>query len=81
MDLDPYQLLTEQVAGIFHPNQSFYSIVRTQVDDVRRLINRLKINTDSNRRKRSLEFLESAWKWLPGSPDQHDFEILNNSMN
>lgn len=33
------------------------------------------------RSKRSLDFIGSAWKWLAGSPDHEDFEILTKKTN
>lgn len=34
-----------------------------------------------SKRKRSIEFIGSAWKWIAGSPDSHDFEILEQKIN
>lgn len=48
------------------------------ISQIKSCLSRLKSKTMT---KRSLDFIGSAWKWLAGSPDHHDFEIIENKMN
>ena len=48
------------------------------ISQLKSCLSRLKSKTMT---KRSLDFIGSAWKWLAGSPDHHDFEIIENKMN
>ena len=32
------------------------------------------------RKERSMDFIGSAWKWIAGTSDGYDFEILNENQ-
>lgn len=48
------------------------------IHQIKSYLSRLKPNPKS---KRSLDFLGSAWKWIAGSPDHQDFEIIQKKIN
>lgn len=48
------------------------------ISQIKAYISRLKPRVKS---KRSLDFLGTAWKWIAGSPDHQDFEIIEKKIN
>lgn len=58
-------------------NHPLIPYLKYTISQINSYISRLKPSLKS---KRSLDFLGSAWKWIAGSPDHHDFEIIQNKM-
>lgn len=80
IDLEQYRILLDDIESVFgtniangHPSRPFLT---HQVLDIRGLLRRLSPNV----RKRSIDFIGSAWKWVAGTPDSHDFEILDQKV-
>lgn len=58
-----------------HPLQPYLSYELKQIkSDLRRL-------QTQKRPKRAIEAIGTAWKWLAGSPDHHDYEVVENKIN
>lgn len=57
-----------------HPLRPFLA---QQILDINNLIKRIRPKVN----KRSLDFIGSAWKWIAGSPDKHDLDILNQKID
>lgn len=51
------------------------------INEIRQIRNHLDRLLPRPKNKRSLDFLGSAWKWIAGSPDRHDFEIMEEKIN
>lgn len=81
IDLQSYENIvselekTMQTTTTAHPLIPYLSLTISQIKSH---ISRLK---PKSRSRRSLDILGSAWKWLAGSPDHHDFEIIQRKMN
>ena len=41
----------------------------------------LKINSKTNRTRRSIDQIGTVWKWIAGNPDRQDFEIVQDKIN
>jgi len=52
--------------------------IKEEVRISKNLINSLKVR---NIKKRHIDLIGSAWKWLVGSPDSGDFEIIQEKIN
>jgi len=52
--------------------------IKEEVRISKNLINSLKVR---NIKKRHIDLIGSAWKWLVGSPDSRDFEIIQEKIN
>lgn len=81
IDIEQYRILTLQIESILdtnitdnHPLRPF---IKQQIIDIGGLLRRLS----SSRAKRSIDFIGSAWKWIAGSPDSHDFQILEQKID
>lgn len=81
IDLEQYRILSQDIESILNTNITYNSPLRPflkqQVFDINGLLRRLSPHI----KKRSLDFIGSAWKWVAGTPDSHDFEILNQKTN
>lgn len=80
IDLEQYENLTRETEHILdkfvnldHPLRPF---MKQQLIDINGLLDRLM----PHREKRSIDFIGSAWKWIAGSPDSHDFQILEQKI-
>lgn len=80
INLEQYDNLTRETedmvnnyVNIDHPLRPF---VKQQLVDINGLLDRLS----PHREKRSIDFIGSAWKWIAGSPDSHDFQILEQKI-
>lgn len=82
IDLNDYETLVthleDNLYSTFNTSHSIIPYLSFTISQIKSTIFRLKPRIKP---KRSIEFLGSAWKWLAGSPDHHDFEILQNKMN
>lgn len=80
INMDEYQELIDNLEETLHQkvNQShfLYPFLRHELKELQEYLDRLKPKS-----KRSLNFLGSAWKWIAGSPDHDDFEILEKKTN
>lgn len=80
ININEYQELTNNLHEILHQkvgsSHYIYPFLNHQLIELQEYLDRLK-----PRSKRSLNFLGSAWKWLAGSPDHDDFEILEKKTN
>lgn len=57
-------------------NHSTFIYLQHEVKQAKNLLYQLKPKT-----KRSLDFIDSAWKWLAGSPDHDDVVTLREKTN
>lgn len=82
IDLIQYENLIETLEnGIDvrdNNNNSLLPYLSYSISQIKSCLSRLKSKT---MKKRSLDFIGRAWKWLAGSPDHHDFEIIENKIN
>ena len=53
--------------------------VQFLIDKINNKILNLKVKKPKN--KRSINWIGSAWKWVAGSPDHQDMEIIENHIN
>lgn len=81
MDLDKYNDITNNIEHLVKTpefeNNPHYPFISLLISQIKTHLSNLQIQ----KRKRSLDFLGSAWKWLAGSPDHHDHEIVLNKLN
>lgn len=59
-------------------NNALANIVKHKIKNLYSNLNQIKPNS---RRKRSLDLIGTTWKWIGGSPDAHDLQIINSTMN
>lgn len=80
IELEGYEKLIASLEDTLYPesNHSLYPFLSHEVQVIKNHLQRLKIKTKN---KRSLNFIGTAWKWIAGSPDHHDHEIIKNKMN
>lgn len=80
INLEQYQALSEDLESIVDANITYSHPLRPfltqQVISIKGLLRRLA----PNRPRRSIDFIGSAWKWIAGTPDSHDFEILDQKI-
>lgn len=81
INLDKYRLITHQIETILNDNitdnHPLRPFIKQQLVDINGLLYRLT----PNRVRKSLDFIGSAWKWIAGNPDSHDFQILDQKIN
>lgn len=82
IDLRSYEIIVREIEDNLvqnvahnHPQMSYLEYTISQI---KAYISRLKPRVKS---KRSLDFLGTAWKWIAGSPDHQDFEIIEKKIN
>lgn len=77
-----YQKIVDEMHAFISKNvsshESLYPFLIHDLEQIQNHINRLK---PSNKIKRSLNFIGSAWKWVAGSPDHDDLKILSHKIN
>lgn len=80
IDLEQYRTLSNNIESVLNTNitynHPFRPFLTQQVSDIEGLLKRLNPSV----RKRSIDFIGSAWKWVAGTPDSHDFEILSQKV-
>lgn len=80
IDLEQYRELVDDLESILVTNVTYGHPLRPflaqQTFDIRRLLKRLS----PNKIRRSIDVIGTAWKWIAGTPDSHDFEILTQKM-
>lgn len=80
IDLEQYRELIDDLESILVTNVTYGHPLRPfltqQTLDIRGLLKRLS----PNRIRRSIDVIGTAWKWIAGTPDSHDFEILAQKM-
>lgn len=80
IDLGQYKDLIEDLESTLNMNITYGNTLSPfliqQILDIKGTLRRL---SPSNV-KRSIDFIGSAWKWIAGTPDKHDFEILAQKM-
>lgn len=59
-----------------NPSHFLQPLLNREITELQSYLDRIK-----PRSKRSLDFLGSAWKWIAGSPDHDDLEILTKKTN
>lgn len=82
IEINKYSMLIDEMEESISTqlrNHPDYPILTSLLDQNRLYLNSLKI-LKSNK-KRSLDFIGSAWKWLAGSPDHGDYNILVDKIN
>lgn len=70
---------TTSIVGSINKKSILKPQLEHQVNKIQQLIGRL-IGT-SSRKKRSINWLGFAWKWIAGSPDATDWDNIINSQN
>lgn len=84
IDLGKYErFLTETYNEIANqiPNDHFlYPILKHETTQTFEILNTLK-PSNVNKMKRSIDILGTAWKYLAGSPDHEDLNIITNNLN
>jgi hypothetical protein len=61
-------------------NHSYYYKIKNLFTKLENKLNNLQVN-GNRKAKRSIAWLGSAWKWIAGSPDEHDLQIITDKMN
>lgn len=59
-------------------NSPLGNIAKQKARNLYSNFNQIKPRT---RQRRSIDLIGSAWKWIGGSPDAHDLQIINLTMN
>lgn len=74
---DVYNSLGKSIESLptSHP---LYPYLLYELRQVKRDLQRLK---PSKKTKRAINAIGSAWKWLAGTPDHHDHEVLQGKIN
>lgn len=84
IDLGLYSNITEHLEEIVKTkiatNHPFYPILTTELSQIKNYINQLNIKKNL-KNKRSIDIIGTAWKWIAGSPDHHDYNILVDKVN
>lgn len=82
IDLQKYAEIVDQIEATmsrqFNNNHTLYPHLSHTINRIKISLHRLSPIT---KQKRSLDFIGSAWKWVAGNPDHHDFEIINEKIN
>lgn len=82
IDLQNYEILVHDIEhNLVHnvsPTHPLMPFLKYTISQIKSYITRLKPRVKT---KRSLDFLGTAWKWIAGSPDHQDFEIIEKKMN
>lgn len=60
-------------------NNPLSNIVKHKIKNLYSNFN--QIRPDHHRKRRSINIIGSAWKWIGGSPDAQDLQIINSTMN
>lgn len=68
-----HTILKDEITTV-HP---LYPYLHHELTLLQTLLDGLKIHKN----KRSLDFIGTSWKWIAGTPDHEDFEIIKNKMN
>ncbi len=83
IDLEKYeQFLTdtyEEMINQIPNNHLLYPILKHETIQTFEILNALK-PSKSIRRKKSINILGTAWKYIAGSPDHEDLEIITNNL-
>lgn len=69
-------ILQETLDREINRSHFLYPLLNREVAELQSFLDRLK-----PKQKRSLNFIGSAWKFIAGSPDHEDFEILTKKTN
>lgn len=80
IDLQSYDDVIRQFENNISKNTTSHPLIpylTFTISQIKAHISRLKPKLRS---RRSLDFLGTAWKWLAGSPDHHDYEIVQKKM-
>ena len=73
-----HQIDTHTLTKNIPISNSINPILRSEIGQIRTILRRL---TPKVQQKRSLDFLGTTWKWIAGSPDHHDLDILTDNIN
>lgn len=80
INIDQYRNLLGNLESVLNNDIAYSHPIRPfleqQTLEIRRLLKRLS----PNKVKRSIDVIGTAWKWIAGTPDSHDFEILTQKM-
>jgi len=80
-DLEKYAIIyssLETSLQSLNPSHPLYPYLSFELSQVKNDLKRLK---PPNKSKRAIEALGTAWKWLAGTPDHHDHEVIINKIN
>lgn len=82
IDVDEYATTLEQIKTSLRnnipPSHPLLPFLLEDIRSITSLINRLTL---SKRHTRAINEIGTVWKWLAGSPDHDDFQILADKMN
>lgn len=81
IDLGEYERLTNGIevtikASVTEKHPLYYYLIH-EISQIHNLISKLKPRPLG---KRSLDFIGTAFKWIAGTPDHHDLEVINSDI-
>ena len=76
--LSAIQKKIQEFSNVPNSNIPMFPFLSYEIQQIQTHLNRLSPNP---RNKRSIELIGSAWKWIAGTPDKHDFQIINEKIN
>lgn len=81
IEIEPYQTFVSEITDMINKNipkeNPFLPFLEHELSQVRDLVNNIKIQ----KRKRSLNFIGSAWKWIAGNPDHDDLILMTDRID
>lgn len=82
IELAVYEKKIDEIASVVNSkiakDDPLYPFLAHEIAHIENHLNRLKPKIKV---QRSLDFLGKTWKWIAGSPDHEDFEILTEKIN
>lgn len=80
-DLENYAIIYSSLQNSLqsiNPSHPLYPYLSFEMSQIKTDLRRLK---PANKNKRAIEAIGTAWKWLAGTPDHHDHEVITNKIN
>lgn len=84
IDLNHYDTFlknAKQTIEIIPTNNTLLPLLNHELTQATELIESIKPLIPSNRQTRSIDALGTIWKYIAGTPDREDFEIVTQNMN
>lgn len=82
IDLKQYKVVIEELEMFLTHNSlekdPIFPYLKNEIIQIKTHLNRLM---PSPKVKRSIDFIGSAWKFISGSPDKHDFDVIKEKIN
>lgn len=81
VEIQKYEELADKLESLLKKNATTkhpaYPYLNYELSQIKDFISNLK----PHRSIRALNFIGTAWKWIAGSPDNEDFEMIQNKIN